>query len=75
MRRQRRPYLASLVEDVGEAQRWRRHLVGELGTKMLEIQNRTCGTISWWLGLLSPVLDVPLFLSVPFEAARYLAGD
>ncbi|OSX74346.1 hypothetical protein BU14_0293s0017, partial [Porphyra umbilicalis] len=38
-RDQRRPYLASLVEDVGEAQRWRRHLVGELGTKMLEIQN------------------------------------
>lgn len=38
---QRRPYLASLVEDVGDAQRWRRQLVGEIGTKMLEIQNRT----------------------------------
>ncbi|KAK1857944.1 hypothetical protein I4F81_000558 [Pyropia yezoensis] len=36
---QRRPYLASLVEDVGDAQRWRRQLVGEIGTKMLEIQN------------------------------------
>jgi pre-mRNA-splicing factor ISY1 len=36
----RRPYLATLCEDVDEAQRWYRQVVRDISSKVSEIQNR-----------------------------------
>lgn len=38
----RRPYLATLCEDVDEAEKWRRQVLRDISRKVTEIQNRTC---------------------------------
>jgi hypothetical protein len=40
----RRPYLATLCEDVGEAQRWLRQVISDISRKVSDIQNRTFST-------------------------------
>jgi pre-mRNA-splicing factor ISY1 len=37
----RRPYLATLCEDVGEAGRWLRQVIADISRKVSDIQNRT----------------------------------
>lgn len=37
----RRPYLATLCEDVDEAEKWRRQVLGDVSRKVSDIQNRT----------------------------------
>lgn len=40
-RGQRRPYLATLCEDVDEAEKWRRQVLRDIERKAADIQNRT----------------------------------
>jgi Isy1-like splicing family len=44
---QRRPYLATLCEDVDEAQRWHRQVLREISRKVSEIQNGM-GMVQLW---------------------------
>lgn len=37
--KERRPYLATLCDDVDEAQKWRRDILKDIGRKVMEIQN------------------------------------
>mmetsp|Transcript_13611 Transcript_13611/g.54530 ORF Transcript_13611/g.54530 Transcript_13611/m.54530 type:complete len:82 (+) Transcript_13611:566-811(+) len=36
---ERRPYLATLCDDVDEAQKWRRDILKDIGRKVMDIQN------------------------------------
>mmetsp|Transcript_7597 Transcript_7597/g.23034 ORF Transcript_7597/g.23034 Transcript_7597/m.23034 type:complete len:256 (+) Transcript_7597:101-868(+) len=40
---ERRPYLATLCDDVDEAQKWRREILRDIGRKVMEIQNAGLG--------------------------------
>lgn len=54
--KQRRPYLASEVTDLNEADKWRQQILREVGKKVMEIQNaglgeHRCaqtGSTRWW---------------------------
>ena len=39
---ERRPYLASMVDNLQEAQKWRNTLVRDISAKVMEIQNSAC---------------------------------
>lgn len=39
-KRSRRPYLATLCEDVDDAERWRRQVLSDISRKVSDIQNR-----------------------------------
>lgn len=41
--KERRPYLASECEDLGQAEKWRRQIIGEISRKMAQIQNAGLG--------------------------------
>lgn len=41
--KQRRPYLASEVTDLNEADKWRQQILREIGKKVMEIQNTGLG--------------------------------
>jgi pre-mRNA-splicing factor ISY1 len=41
--REKRPYLASLCETLGEAERWRHQILGEVAKKVSMIQNTSLG--------------------------------
>mmetsp|Transcript_13605 Transcript_13605/g.54519 ORF Transcript_13605/g.54519 Transcript_13605/m.54519 type:complete len:93 (+) Transcript_13605:566-844(+) len=40
---ERRPYLATLCDDVDEAQKWRRDILKDIGRKVMDIQNDGLG--------------------------------
>lgn len=39
----KRPYLASEVDDLNEADKWRQQILREIGRKVMEIQNAGLG--------------------------------
>ena len=39
----RRPYLASECHDLNEADKWRQHILRDIGRKVMEIQNAGLG--------------------------------
>ena len=41
--KQKRPYLASECRDLNEADKWRQHILREVGKKVMEIQNAGLG--------------------------------
>lgn len=41
--KQKRPYLASEVSDLNEADKWRQQILREIGKKVMEIQNAGLG--------------------------------
>ena len=47
--KQKRPYLATEVHDVVEADKWRQQILREIGRKVMEIQNAGLGDHRYYL--------------------------
>jgi pre-mRNA-splicing factor ISY1 len=43
-KKKKRPYLATLVDNVEEAEKWRRDLLKDVGSKVMQIQNGSLNT-------------------------------